>query len=288
MFLSARPIVTFVFTAVLFSAAASPLHAQATEKSITKELEGLRALPDAEHGPAIGKIALDIRTLPAGPQRLQLAVSLVHLATEGDPGLANIQAAAVTLADTLKQTPAPAKDGKPAEPYMELAKLAHYIGIKTDLSDPQLDQAQAILTANDADIQKADFTLTDLHDKKWTLSQLKGKIVMVNFWATWCQPCRKEMPDLDAIYKHYKSEDLVILSLSNESPLKVSSYVNRIGYTYPILLDSEGKAGQQFHVDGIPQSFVFNRDGKLVGHSIDMLTQMQIFRMLAHAGLKPQ
>ncbi len=276
------------FAALLLAVPAAPLRAEATDKDITKQLEVLPTLPDAQHGPAIGKAALDIRALPASTRKVELAETLFHLATPGNPGLENIQAAATTLAQAVKETPAPARGGKPARPYMDLAKLAHYVGIKTDLSDPQLDQAMAILTANDTDVQKADFTLTDLNNKKWTLSQLKGKIVLVNFWSTMCRNCRKEMPDLDIIYKTYKAQDLVILSITSEGGLRVSSYVNPIGYTYPILLDPMGKTSEAFHVDSVPQSFVFNRDGKLVSHAIDMLTQPQIFRMLARAGLKPQ
>ena len=144
------------------------------------------------------------------------------------------------------------------------------------------------MAENDAEIEKADFTLRDLNNKKVTLSELRGKIVMVNFWATWCPPCRKEMPDLNAIYNHYKSQGLVILSLSDEDMFKVGSYISQAKYTYPILLDPGGKVAKQFHVEGIPKSFVFNRDGKLVAQSIDMRTQLQFLHMLAKAGLTPQ
>jgi len=272
---------------------ATTLHAQATkpvsDADIEKQLQGLRALPDAQRGAKTGELAREIRALPASTRKLQLALELSHHSTEGDPGRENLQEATTTLGMALAETPAPAaKDGKPAEPYMQLASLVHYEGLTTGLTDPQLAQAESLLAENDADIEKADFTLRDLNNKKVTLSELHGKIVMVNFWATWCPPCRKEMPDMNLIYNHYKSQGLVILSISDEDAFKVGSYIAHAGYTYPVLLDPGGKVAKQFHVEGIPKSFVFNRDGKLVAQSIDMRTQMQFLRMLAKAGLTPQ
>jgi peroxiredoxin len=268
--------------------AARVLPGQATESSIGKQIEGLRAVPDAQRPAATAKIANDVRALPAGPGKLKLADALSHLVTEGDPGKETLQAVADTLAQTLKDTPQqPGKDGLPPEPYMELAKLDRYEGITTDLSDPLLTKAGEILAADDADVQKADFTLKDLKGKKVTLSALRGKIVLVNFWATWCPPCRKEMQDLDLIYTHYQQEGLVILSITNENPFTVNSFISPTGYHPPVLLDDGGKVGKEFHVDGLPRTFVFDREGKLVAQSIDMRTQRQFFAMLAKAGLQP-
>ena len=259
--------------------------ARATEASIITQLKGLRAVPDPQRPAATVKIATDIDTLPPGPKKLGLADSLTHLSTEGDPGHATLQAVANTLAKALAESPAAPKADEIPMPYMDLAKLVRYEHITTTLTDPLLAKADAQLQANDADIAKADFTLKDLHNKKWTLSELHGKIVLVNFWATWCPPCRKEMPDLDAIYAHFQSQGLVILSLSDEDPFKVNSFIGPTGYHPPVLLDTGGKVAKQFHVDGIPKSFVFDREGKLVAQSIDMRTQRQFLTMLAAAGL---
>jgi peroxiredoxin len=266
------------------------MHSQAapSEKEITKRLESLRSVPDSQRGASTGALARDMRTLPAGMPKLRLAVGLSHLATEGDPGRDNLQAVTTTLAMALTETPVPGKNGKPASPYLDLARLTHYEGLTTDMNDPQYTQALAILDANDVDVQKADFTLKDLKGKKVTLSELRGKIVLVNFWATWCPPCRKEMPDLDAIYNHFQSQGLVIVSITDEEMFKVGTYINQIGYKYPILLDPNRKVAQQFHVEGIPRNFVFDREGKLVAQSIDMRTQRQLLDMLAKGGLKPQ
>ena len=261
---------------------------QATEASIKDRIGGLRAIPDAERPAATIKVAMDIRTLPTGLPKLKLADAVANLVTEGDPGPEALQTVADTLALALKESPQPpGKDGKPAMPYMDLAKLVRYEGVTTDFKDPQIVNADQLLTANDADVAKADFTLKDMKGKKVTLSELRGKIVLVNFWATWCPPCVKEMTDLDLIYTHYQSQGLVIVSISSENPFTIGSFLNMKSYHPPVLLDDGGKVAKAFHVDGLPHSYVFDRQGKLVAESIDMRTQRQFFDMLAKAGLQP-
>jgi peroxiredoxin len=267
--------------------ATSAMQAQATESSITAQLKNLRSVPTAERPAATIKIAMEIRTLPPGLPKLKLADGLCHLSTEGDPGQETLQAVADTLSRALSESPLPAKNDQPPMPYSDLAKLVRYEHVTSDLKDPLLVKADELLVTNDADIEKADFTLKDLKGKKVTLSELRGKIVLVNFWATWCPPCRLEMPDLDAIYTHFQSQGFVILSLTDEDAFKVGSFIAPSGYHPPVLLDTGGKVAKQFHIDGIPKSFVFDRDGKLVAQSIDMRTQRQFLMMLAKAGLHP-
>jgi peroxiredoxin len=93
------------------------------------------------------------------------------------------------------------------------------------------------------------------------------------------------MPALDAIYTHFKDQGLVILSISDEDMFKVGSFIEQAGYHPPVLLDPGGKVHQLFHVEGIPKSFVFDRDGKLVAQTIDERTLKQFLAMLQSAGL---
>ncbi|HEY4355398.1 MAG TPA: TlpA disulfide reductase family protein [Acidobacteriaceae bacterium] len=266
-----------------------PLTAQtptASDADITKQIRGLRAVPDAERGHQTNLIAMEIRALPASQRKVQLAVGLAHLSTEGDPGRENLQAVTTTLAQALTETPQPAEKGKPAEPYVELASLVRYEGMTADIDAPQFKKAAEALAAEDAEVAKADFTLYDIHNKKQTLSKLRGKIVVVNFWATWCPPCRKELPDLNAIEAHYASQGLEVLAITDEELIKVNTMFGNSKPAFDILFDPGRKVENEFHVEGIPRTFVFDRDGKLVAESMDMRTQRQFLLMLQKAGLK--
>jgi peroxiredoxin len=278
---------------LLVLAITGPLHAgddkAPTESSLSKRISKLRSLPDDKRGAEDAAIAHDISTLPAGPQKVELAVRLTHLATEGDPGADNLQQVATTLGNALSETPIPAdKDGNPAKPYLALAQLVRYEGTKTELKDPELIRALKILIADDAEVQKADFTLENLDGKKVTLSGLRGKIVLLNFWATECLSCGKEMSNLDLIYTHYKPQGLEFLGITQESAAPVVPFIRKGNYSYPILLDPGNVVGREFHVEDVPRTYVFNREGKLVAEAINMRTQRQFFGMLMAAGLHPQ
>jgi peroxiredoxin len=129
-------------------------------------------------------------------------------------------------------------------------------------------------------------TLTDLDGRSWNLRLLKGKIVLVNFWATWCPPCRKELPDLEQIYEKYKDQGLVVLAITDEQTAKVRPFIVDRKLSYPILLDPNRKVNDALKIEGIPRSFLYNREGKLVAQAIDMRTRKQFDAMLAVAGLK--
>jgi thiol-disulfide isomerase/thioredoxin len=277
-----------VCATVLFLLAAVDLRleAQVKESTIQKEMSKLRSLSDADRPAATIKVASEIAMLPAGKNKVQDADDLSHLVTEGDQGADALQAVADTLAKALAETPIPAKGDEPPMPYMDLAKFVRYEGVTTTLSDPLYAKASDLLAKNDEDIAKADFSLKDMHNKTVTLSALRGKIVMVNFWATWCPPCRTEMPVLDGIQTRFESQGLVILGVTDENPFTVSSFLSG-GSTYhpTILFDPGGKVHKEFHIEGIPRTYVFDRDGKLLGETIDQGTMKQFFAILQKTDL---
>ena len=255
------------------------------ERPIYNAMGDLRATPDDARAEKTKGLALEIRTLPAGQNQVLLADGLASLSTEGDFGRDTLQQVATTLAEALRNYPLRAKPGEVAEPYLELASLVRYEHVRAALDDPQFLAAAAKLQKDDAKRADADFSLTDLNGKKWSLRELRGSVVLVNFWATWCPPCRKEMPDLESIYERFQARGLVILAISDESEAKVAPFVSKMGVTYPVMLDPGRKVNELFQVDGIPKSFVYDRNGALVTESIDMRTQKQFLDMLAQAGL---
>jgi len=261
------------------------LHGQVKESDIQKQIQNLRSVPTEQRPAATIKIAQDIGTLPPGLNKLKFADSLAHLSTEGDAGPQALAAVAGVLAASLRENPLTAKGDQVPEPYLELAKFARYEGVNVTFDGPLYVKANQMLAANEADVQKADFTLKDLHNKKIKLSDLRGKIVLVNFWATWCPPCRLEMPYLDAIYTKFGPQGVVVLSITDEDPFKVNSLIGQWNYHPPVLFDTGSAVHKMFHVEGIPCTFVFDRDGKLVAEAMDERTVNQFLAMLAKAGL---
>ena len=256
------------------------------EKPILEKIRGLRSLDDTVRAGVTKELALQIRQLPVVPNKLRLAGALASRATEGDFGHDTLQEVTTTLAQALREQPPSGKDGQPDDLYVELASLVRYEHMQAESDNPQFRQSLARLEADDAKRQKADFTLSDLQGKSWHLADLKGKVVLVNFWATWCPPCRKEMPDLQALYDKYKDQGFVVLSISDEEVTKVAPFIAERKITYPVLLDPGRKVNEEFIVYGIPKSFVYDREGKLVAQSIDMRTRSQFQQMLAAAGLQ--
>ena len=257
----------------------SALGLLAQETQIEAQLHTLRKLPDAERVKVTQRLALEIRHLPATAKKEQLAEQLADLVTEGDPGHDALQEVATTLAEALRGQPV-------ASGYSTLAQLVRYEHVQVSLADPQFTAAMNKLEADDRSRQHADFTLTDLDGMQWNLRAFAGKVVLVNFWATWCPPCRKELPDLDALYQRLRSRGLVILAISDEESSKVKPFVAAQKLTYPVLLDQGRKVNDLFQVQGIPKSFVYGRDGKLAAEAIDMRTQRQFLEMLKSAGLE--
>jgi peroxiredoxin len=284
---------TLLLLALLVSSAKRDIFAEekpivwsAAEQPLADQIRALRKLPDDTRAQTTKDLAASIARLPVTPNKLRLAGSLANLSTEGDFGHDTLQAVANTLQSALREQPQPEVDGNPAPGYMELATLARYEHVQLSLDSPELAKAQAQLEAADAHRQQADFSLHDLHKQTWQLHKLKGKVVLVNFWATWCPPCRKEMPDLNALYGEFKDRGLVILAISDEDAAKVAPFIQERGIAYPVLLDPGDVVNKQFEIEGIPKSFVYDREGKLVAQSIDMRTRHQFLEMLAQAGLR--
>lgn len=252
-------------------------------EAIMQVITKLRTMPDDERAAKTKELALDIRTLTDPSERLSLAAVLSNLATEGDFGRDTLQTVTTTLDQALEKSTGPVDDFV----CDQLAALERYEGMTVHYAGKPLAAARKRLADLDAKRATVDFTLKDLDGKEWTLSKLKGKVVLVNFWATWCPPCRKEMPDIEQLSKEFKDQGLVVLAISDEKQDVVEKFIKEKGYTYPVLLDPGREvAGKRYEVSGIPKNFIYDREGRLVAQSIDMRTRRQFLALLAKAGLK--
>lgn len=111
-----------------------------------------------------------------------------------------------------------------------------------------------------------DFTLQALDGESIKLSDLRGKAVLVNLWASWCPPCRAEMPAMQRVYSEYRDKGLEILAVNATNQDQLSSataFVEEMGLTFPILLDTDGEASRLYRLGSLPTSFFIGRDGKI-------------------------
>ena len=111
-----------------------------------------------------------------------------------------------------------------------------------------------------------DFTLDTLDGETLSLSNLRGQVVLINLWASWCPPCRAEMPALDNVYRQYREAGFVVLGLNTtyqDSETDASIFVRTLGLEFPILLDRDGAVSRQYQLQALPTSYFVGRDGTI-------------------------
>lgn len=130
-------------------------------------------------------------------------------------------------------------------------------------------------------VMAPDFTFVAADGAEYRLRDLRGHPLVLNFWATWCPPCRAEMPALDAAYLEYKDRGLVILAINQmDDRERVEQFRQAMGFHMPMLLDTQGKVGQAYLVRGLPTSFFVAADGTVVLRWTGMLTEEALQRGL--------
>lgn len=128
--------------------------------------------------------------------------------------------------------------------------------------DPMIGSAAA--PAPQAGFAAPDFTLNTPTGETYTLSELKGNAVLVNLWATWCPPCRAEMPAIQKIYDEYKQDGLVVLAINmtaQDNPLNIEPFMTQYSLDFPILLDETGDVGVAYQLRSLPSSYFIDRAG---------------------------
>jgi len=111
------------------------------------------------------------------------------------------------------------------------------------------------------------FTLQNTTASDVSLSDYQGKVVLLNFWATWCMPCRQEMPSMEKLWQKYREQGLVIVAVSTDEggPSRVKSFVKRFKLSFPVVLDPESTVSDRYQVSGLPVSFLIGQEGRIAG-----------------------
>lgn len=129
------------------------------------------------------------------------------------------------------------------------------------------------------------FTLQTLEGDTVSLEDYRGQKIMLNFWATWCPPCKEEMPDMQEIYEEKQQEEIAILAInvtpSEKNPKLVNSFVEEYGLTFPILMDEQGAVTYQYEILSYPTSYFIDTDGVVRKKVIGGLTKERILQELS-------
>ena len=162
-----------------------------------------------------------------------------------------------------------------------------FFGLPSEPPEPQPQSAPQISIAGLGTGSQAPlFELETADGEMVGLEDYRGQVVLLNFWATWCAPCRIEMPLLQSTFESFKDQGLVILGIDFDEPADlVASFGDELGLTFPLLLDPGGKVQQQYKVRGYPTTVILDREGRIQSYHIGVLTQSQLDGYMQIAGL---
>jgi len=148
--------------------------------------------------------------------------------------------------------------------FFLLVMLLPLTGVASEKTTPTGNYKLKLLTQP---VSAPDFQLKDMDGEQHSLKQYRGKVVVINFWATWCPPCIREMPSLQKLYETFKSKSLVVLAINQwEDEDRVFEFMGRLNPapTFPVLFDSDSKLSELYKVQGLPSTFIINKQGKIV------------------------
>ena len=153
----------------------------------------------------------------------------------------------------------------------------------SDGSGRESGQSQDDENGGGSGADTVDFALTDQHGTQHSISDYRGKVIFLNFWATWCGPCRNEMPDIQKLYEEYSAQgedaEVVILGIAGPgigqegSSGDIAGFMEENGYTYPVLMDESGEMFDQYGISAFPTTFMIDRDGNVYGYVPGQMTE---------------
>jgi thiol-disulfide isomerase/thioredoxin len=166
---------------------------------------------------------------------------------------------------------------RPTRHHAPNVNLLHIVGLclllpgamaQAELPAPELSHE---LTKLEAPIPAPDFTLKDMDGKQQSLGDYRGKVIMLNFWATWCPPCRREIPSMESIYQDLGEDGFVVLAVNEfEDSDHVFAYTGQLSVfpSFPILFDSNSEVSQLYGVKGLPTTLLINKQGQIVYRAV--------------------
>ena len=126
----------------------------------------------------------------------------------------------------------------------------------------------------EVEVNPLDFVLKDLQGNEYTLSKLKGKVVIIDFWATWCRPCQQTIPIFNALYDKYKANGVLILGIGLDKEESIRRFTEYNKIDYPVLIGSQ-EIAKNYGISAIPHTFIIDKHGKVASHHIGFLPNLK-------------
>src|SRR5262249_4039286 len=130
-----------------------------------------------------------------------------------------------------------------------------------------------------------DFTLTDLDGHLFNLKSQRGKAVLMEFWASWCGPCRLEMPIVEKLHRDFRHKGLIVVGINDEDPEVAQEFLQDKEFTFSMLVDKDGEVADQYEVDAIPTLVLINREGKIVHREVGLGSERPLLESLKKMGI---
>jgi thiol-disulfide isomerase/thioredoxin len=169
----------------------------------------------------------------------------------------------------------------------EAAVLIREFGLNVGQNDPSIQARIALAKLEEALSDRYSFTLRSLDGTGASLKDLRGQVVLLNFWATWCGPCRAEKPILQKVYGDLKDKGFMLLAITDEDATVVRRFVNEFHIALPVFIDRTRSVFDHYVVEGLPKTIILNRQGRVVARPTTIHDEGELRKVLAAAGVTP-